>query len=433
MPYKVLVVAPTSFFSDYGCHVRILEEVTHLEALGHRMIICTYHNGDDLPGLEIRRSWGVPWIQRPVVGSNRHRLYLDGMLTLRTFGVALRERPDVIHVHLHEGALMGVMVGRLLRIPVLFDFQGSATAEAVDHGFLKQGGLPYRFLRWLEPYLNRWPQALVTSTWNAARVLREEFDFPEGRLFTVPDGVNVHRFRPLDDVPGWVEERARLRSSLGIPPDARVVAYLGLLAPHQGTDLLLEAAQQVLQQMSDVYFLVMGFPGVDRYAAQARSLGIIDRALFPGRIPYMEAHRWLALGDVAVAPKMSATEGSGKICNYMAMALPVVAFDTPVSREMLGDLGIYASYGSVDSLAQCIAGALDDVGSSRELGRRLRERAVGGFSWARAIHDIVELYRFVGARESLRSSPAAEKVAQEAISNPGPDQGVAERSVSPDE
>ena len=66
MPYKVLVVAPTSFFSDYGCHVRILEEVTHLEALGHRMIICTYHNGDDLPGLEIRRSWGVPWVKRPV-------------------------------------------------------------------------------------------------------------------------------------------------------------------------------------------------------------------------------------------------------------------------------------------------------------------------------------------------------------------------------
>src|SRR5262245_58068236 len=26
VPYRVLMIAPTSFFADYGCHVRILEE-----------------------------------------------------------------------------------------------------------------------------------------------------------------------------------------------------------------------------------------------------------------------------------------------------------------------------------------------------------------------------------------------------------------------
>ena len=33
--YKVLMIAPTSFFADYGCHVRILEEArTHYAAEG---------------------------------------------------------------------------------------------------------------------------------------------------------------------------------------------------------------------------------------------------------------------------------------------------------------------------------------------------------------------------------------------------------------
>ena len=41
------------------------------------------------------------------------------------------------------------------------------------------------------------------------------------------------------------------------------------------------------------------------------------------------------LGDVAVAPKMSETEGAGKIVNYLAMGLPVVTFDTQVSRRKL--------------------------------------------------------------------------------------------------
>jgi glycosyltransferase involved in cell wall biosynthesis len=153
--------------------------------------------------------------------------------------------------------------------------------------------------------------------------------------------------------------------------------------------------------MSDLYFLVMGFFGVDRYANLARSLGILERTLFPGRISYIERHRYLALGDVAVVLKMSVTEGSGKICDYMAMGLPVVAFDTPVNREMLGELGIYAEYGSAASLAQRLGEVLRDEEGARALGQKLRQQAVAHFSWAKGIHDIVDLYRRIGARESL--------------------------------
>lgn len=400
MPFNALMVAPTSFFADYGCHVRILAEVTNLQHLGHRVVICTYHNGDNVQGLDIRRGWGPPWIRRPVVGSSRHKLYLDLMLLWRTMQVAVAERPDVIHAHLHEGALIGTIVGRLLRIPVLFDFQGSLTAEMVDHRFLRRDSLGYRLLRRMEGQIIRWPQAVATSSYNAARVLREDFHFPAERLFTVPDGVNTANFRPLDDIVGWPERRARLRAELGIPADARVVVYLGLLAPYQGTDILLQAAQEVLRELPQAYFLIMGFPGVESYAEMARALGVLDHTLFPGRISYFEAPRGLALGDVAVAPKMSATEGSGKICDYMAMALPVVAFDTPVSREILADLGLYAAYGDAASLARCLVQALRDVEGGRALGRRLRERAETMFSWRTGIRQIVELYARIGAQES---------------------------------
>ncbi len=401
LPYKVLMIAPTSFFSDYGCHVRILAEAMHLQSLGHRVTVCTYHNGDDLPGLDIRRGWGPPWIDRPIVGTSRHKIYLDVMLGLRALGLALSERPDVIHAHLHEGALIGGIVGRLLRIPVLFDMQGSLTAEMLDHGFLKRDGRWYRPLRWLEGRILYMPRMVVTSSHNAARVLRDEFAFPPERIVPVPDGVNSAVFKPLDDVEGWPERRARLRATLGVPPDSPVVVYLGLLAPYQGTDVLLQAAQLVLQEMPQAFFLIMGFPGIDRYAAQAHALGILERTSFPGRISYIEAPRCLALGDVAVAPKMSATEGSGKICDYMAMALPVVAFDTAVSREMLGDLGIYAEYGDAASLANCLLQALRDPEGARARGRLLRERAIAQFSWTQGIQRIVELYGRIGARESL--------------------------------
>ena len=62
--YKILMIAPTSFFSDYGCSVRILEEAKILQARGNDLTICTYRNGKDIPGLTIRRTPSIPFRQR---------------------------------------------------------------------------------------------------------------------------------------------------------------------------------------------------------------------------------------------------------------------------------------------------------------------------------------------------------------------------------
>ena len=51
MPRKVLMIAPTSFFSDYGGHIRILEETLALQERGHQITIATYYKGRDLPGI----------------------------------------------------------------------------------------------------------------------------------------------------------------------------------------------------------------------------------------------------------------------------------------------------------------------------------------------------------------------------------------------
>jgi glycosyltransferase involved in cell wall biosynthesis len=115
---------------------------------------------------------------------------------------------------------------------------------------------------------------------------------------------------------------------------------------------------------------------------------------FTGKVPYGEAPAHLALGDIAVAPKLSATEGAGKILNYMAMGLPTVAFDTPISREYLGTLGTYAApVGDSDALADAIEGLLEAPERFADIGRRLRERAGRHFSWDRAGRHLLRVYR----------------------------------------
>ncbi len=391
MGYKVLVLAPTSFFAHYGCHVRILEEVRALQRLGHSTTIVTYHNGSDVPGLHILRTLDVPWVKREMVGSSRHKVYLDAMLFLTAFKAALHLRPKVIHAHLHEGALIGYFLKKLFGTPLLFDYQGSLTEEMIDHTFLRREGPYYRPMRWLEGKINRMADMIVTSSQNAAARLIELFRFPGDKLQVLPDGVDTDRFRP----PTSAERKdlAALKESFGIPAEAPVVVYLGLLAPYQGTDLLLEAAAVLLRDMPEVRFLIMGYPGVDRYRYQSEQLGIAHRTVFTGRIPFQEAHRFLALGDVAVSPKMSLTEGAGKVLNYMAMGLPVVAFDNRVHRELLGDNAFYARSGDPLSLANALEEALTNRELSQLRGREGRRRAEQLFSWHQVAQKLEQIYQ----------------------------------------
>lgn len=397
---RVLMIAPTSFFADYGCHVRILEEARALRRLGQHVTVVTYFNGRDVDGLDIRRTLPIPWRRAYEVGSSRHKLGLDALLVGTTLRAALAVRPDVVHGHLHEGALIGGLVARLLGRPLVFDFQGSLTAEMVDHGFLRPDGRAHGLVRRLEHHIDRLPQAIVTSSHNAARHLAEDFGLPRRRVLVLPDCVNAEAFRPDVLAPA---DRTTVRRALGIAPNAPVVVYLGLLARHQGTDLLLDAARRVVDARPDVRFLIMGFPGTEVYAARAAELGLARHVTFTGRVPYADAPQHLALGDIAVAPKISTTEGSGKLLNYMAMGLPTVAFDLPVSREYLRDDAACVPAGDAAALAGAILDLAADPARATAMGRRLRARAVAEFDWARGGALLLQAYDRAARAHALRA------------------------------
>jgi glycosyltransferase involved in cell wall biosynthesis len=395
--YRVLMLAPTSFFADYGCHVRILEEARILHQLGHRVTIATYHNGGPAAGLDIRRTLPIPWRRDFEVGSSRHKIAFDALLGWKTLELLAREKYDVIHAHLHEGALIGLVLGRLFRRPVVFDFQGSLTGEMIDHHFLEQGSAFHRYLLSLETWLNRSAPAVLTSSVQAAHLLISEFGCAPERVRVLPDCVNADVFRPAASYDSG--SLIDLRRRLGIPMERRLIVYLGLLAEYQGTGLLLEALQRIIQVRQDAHLLLMGFPNLEWYRARAEALGISSFVTFTGRVPYEQAPILLALGDVAVAPKSSRTEGAGKLLNYMAVGLPTVVFDTPVARQYLGTDGLLVEPGDVKGLADRLHDALFPIPATlphyQAMGRSLRQRAIRYFGWEQAGCQMVEVYRQV--------------------------------------
>ncbi len=79
----------------------------------------------------------------------------------------------------------------------------------------------------------------------------------------------------------------------------------------------------------------------------------------------------------------------------MSMGLPTVVFDTPMNREYLGELGIYAKYKDSSDLAKCILNVLNSPNDYKEPKIKLRERAISDFGLKGMAENTMDMYASV--------------------------------------
>ncbi len=381
---SVLMVAPGPFFVDRGFGVAVYEQSRALSKRGIRVEVVCYSSGRDLPDVRIHRAWRFPGYDATKIGPSLIRLPHWLLLLLRTFLVAKRTRPNVLHGHLHEGALICAFVSRLLGIPWVFDVQGSMSKEMAEKSPLREGSLAFRTISRFERGIDKLAPLLLVKSNAMQQELVDRFGVDATRIRCVMDGADPDVFAPR-------EADVALRAELGIDASAVVVGYLGLLNKQQGIDRVLNAAPAVLARHPDCHFLVMGFP-VEDAQKLADDLGIRDHVTFTGALDYQRAPAHLALVDLAVAPKLSETEGNGKLYNYMSMALPVVAMDIPSNRQLLGDDAYYVEHDSPQAFADGIDLAIRSRVEWPERGRLLRTRIQQDLSWDAVASRIVAAY-----------------------------------------
>jgi glycosyltransferase involved in cell wall biosynthesis len=268
---------------------------------------------------------------------------------------------------------------------VIFDYQGSLTGELISHRYVRPYGARFRLLRSAEAWIDRSADAIVTSCAQARDQILASFPIDPSRVSVVEDGIDTEAFQPA-------VAAAPARQALGIPAERRVIVYLGLLTPYQGVECLIQAMPRVLARVPQAHLLLLGWPDEQRYRDMAAAAGVGERVTLAGKVEYARSAELLAAGEVAVAPKLSTSESNGKLRHYMACGLPTVAFDLPMNREVLGDLGIYAGAQNSEALAAALVTALSDRSRSAAIGRELRAAAVRDHGWWRAAEKLERVY-----------------------------------------
>lgn len=387
--YKILSIAATPFFVDRGGHIHIYEQARALQKLGNQVTMVTYHLGKDMPELDIRRTMNIPWYQKTDAGPSYQKIYLAILLLIKSIQVAREIKPDVVHAHGWDAAWVAWWLYKLLGIPYVFDMQGSFSGEIAEHGYCAKDGWYFKALSWVERLTLRASPVVLTSSTEICRQSRERFKLSDEHIWPILDGVDTDEFSPE----AFAHE-PELRQRLGLPEDKQIIVYMGLLKTYQGVDDMIEAARILVHERGyrGAHFLVMGFPDEDVYAQKAADKGVAEFMTFTGKVAYRETGRYMALADLAIAPKISMTEGDAKIYFYMAMGLPVVAYQRPASLEILGDLGMYAEVNRPDDLARALHEALDAPKALETRGKENRKKAVEAYSWTAVAQRIMDAY-----------------------------------------
>jgi glycosyltransferase involved in cell wall biosynthesis len=120
-------------------------------------------------------------------------------------------------------------------------------------------------------------------------------------------------------------DRSEVRQSLGIPPDQKVMLYVGRLAKEKNLETLFESVQIAFRADPLLRLWLVGDgPYRQECMRQVRQMGIGDRVRFVGFVPRSEVDKFYAASDVFVFASVTETQGL-VIQEAMTYGLPAIA------------------------------------------------------------------------------------------------------------
>jgi glycosyltransferase involved in cell wall biosynthesis len=273
------------------------------------------------------------------------------------------EHPQLIHSHSEFGDVAVLLLKRMgpspsilvrtVHSPYQYEWKGSPLRRLVFTNLL--------FPLFFDVEVGVAPR--TAETLNRRRLTR----WTKKSSLYIPNAVNLERFtiRPSNT--------AKMRESLGIPNNSYVVGTLGRLVEQKGQRFLIEAAGAVLEQLPNVYFLIVGDGDlVDCLKQLAINLNVETRILFLGARSDIES----LLGCMDLFVSSSLWEGLPTvIMESMATGVPVVATDIPGNNVLIKNVtnGWLVPPADSAGLARVIIEALQNPGTRSQFAERARE------------------------------------------------------------
>ena len=272
--------------------------------------------------------------------------------------IVKRHAIDLIHANSLSVALLGGIVARLNRIPILMHKR-----YATSYGILD---------RLCEKLLHRVILVSEATRWDFAPVEKQTLIY---------NGVDLNAFQASR------EEIETLRTELfsDTPNAAVLVGVVTRITPEKGIHVLV-SAMQALKGKTDVKLLIVGGPYfqkdvdyMDALKQEVADLGIEDSVIFTGFLS--DTRIVTSLLDIVLVPSIIPEACPRTIIEAMAVGKPIIATPLGGSKELVPpETGILVPPEDASAVADAIATLAADQERLAAMGNAARNRAVQLFS-----------------------------------------------------
>jgi glycosyltransferase involved in cell wall biosynthesis len=306
----------------------------------------------------------APWLREYMVsqgvecfsGDCRGRWqYPIGLLRLMRF---LRSRRvDVLHTHLFDPSVVGLLAGFLAQTPVR-----TMTRHHSDY----HTRINKRWHVRLDQLCTALCHRVIAVSEHTAQVMREEERAPVGRLRVIHNGIDFDRMRLSSP-----EAPDALRRQYA-PCGEFLILQVARLHPEKGHEYLFRALRLIRERLHRPVRLLVAGTGSSEgdYRRLVRELGIDDQVVFTGfrsDVPDL-----MAAADVLMLPSVAEAFGF-VLTEALYLGTPVIACRVGGIPEIIthGVDGLLVPPASPVALADAV------IESVRDEGRRSRMAAVG--------------------------------------------------------
>ncbi len=229
--------------------------------------------------------------------------------------------------------------------------------------------------------------------------LLECLPIPEHKCVVIPNGVDTHRFTPGSG--------DSFRQGIGFPLDACVVGFVGRLDRQKGIGEFLDAAEGIVRERSEVYFLIVGDVTLGEGDGFAKRIADLEAAS-NSRIKWLpfsnDVVSCLRALDIFVMP--SYAEAFGKVLiEAMACGVACIATRAGGVPDILHDgvSGVLIPPKSSSAIREAILRLANHEAKTTRvsLGQRARAIAVAEFDQDQVFKRVVEA---VGLAETIAIS-----------------------------
>ena len=194
----------------------------------------------------------------------------------------------------------------------------------------------------------------------------------DSQIVVLPNGVDIEKFAACEPDYSFFQEKKSIK-----------LGYTGTLKPEYGIDILLNAYSLIHQTRKDITLHIFG-AGPYYQKLKAR-VDLMDGVALHGAVPFEKMPGVLQSLDILcyTTEIRNAFQSPIKLYEYMAADKPIVAAETPLVRELLGDnqRGLLYPIGDYSILSQQILKLVGNFASAEVLAKKAFREVRENHSW----------------------------------------------------